>query len=199
MKAINLFRTIVFGLTVVGLAPGGMAHAEAGKGGEEQAAEKKEDTYPLDVCPISGARLGSMGEPIVRFYDGREVRFCCAGCPDAFEEDLEANLKKLDRLIIDRQKSGYPLDVWVVSGEKLGEMGEPVDHVHDNRLVRFCCAGCVDTFKEDPDKYLKKLHAAYEAREKGKATPAPEGSVHEGHGNHQDQGEHEDHSGHEAH
>ena len=28
---------------------------------------------------------------------------------------------------------------------------------HDGRRVYFCCAACVDTFKADPEKYIKKL------------------------------------------
>lgn len=61
--------------------------------------------------------------------------------------------------------AAYPLDTCVVSGEKLGEMGKPYDYVHQepgqpDRLVRFCCKGCVRDFKKDPAAYLKKLDAA---------------------------------------
>ena len=28
---------------------------------------------------------------------------------------------------------------------------------HEGKRVYFCCAGCVDTFKADPGKYIKKL------------------------------------------
>jgi YHS domain-containing protein len=130
-----------------------------------------------------------MGEPVVRTYDGREVRFCCASCIDKFEADLEASLKKLDQLIIARQKADYPLEVCLVSGEKLGEMGEPVDYVHDNQLVRFCCAHCIGTFEKDPGLYLKKLEAARAARKADQPQAEPgEGEKsegHEGHGEHQ--------------
>lgn len=61
--------------------------------------------------------------------------------------------------------AAYPLETCVVSGEKLGDMGRPYDYVHQeagkpDRLVRFCCKGCVRDFKKDPAAYLKKLDDA---------------------------------------
>ena len=62
-------------------------------------------------------------------------------------------------------KATYPLDTCVVSGEKLGEMGKPVDYIHKeegkpDRLVRLCCKMCIPKFKKDPAKYLKILDEA---------------------------------------
>jgi YHS domain-containing protein len=54
----------------------------------------------------------------------------------------------------------YPLDVCVVSGEKLGSMGEPHVITHEGTEVQFCCDNCVPKFKEDPAKYLAKIEAA---------------------------------------
>ena len=54
----------------------------------------------------------------------------------------------------------YPLDVCVVSGQKLGSMGDPVVIQHEGRTVKFCCQSCVAIFKKDPAKYLVKLDAA---------------------------------------
>lgn len=56
--------------------------------------------------------------------------------------------------------SAYPLTTCVVSGEKLGEMGDPVILNYNGTEVRFCCNSCVKKFKADPDKYLAKLKAA---------------------------------------
>jgi len=62
-------------------------------------------------------------------------------------------------------KKPYPLDVCVVSGEKLGEMGKPVVIQHEGREIQFCCPACVDKFKQDPAKYLKKLDEAEKKHE----------------------------------
>jgi YHS domain-containing protein len=51
----------------------------------------------------------------------------------------------------------YPLETCVVSGKKLGSMGEPYVIVHDGQEVKFCCDGCEPTFKKDPEKFLAKL------------------------------------------
>jgi YHS domain-containing protein len=60
----------------------------------------------------------------------------------------------------------YPIDTCAVSGEKLGSMGEAVVLVYEGREIKFCCNGCVKTFKKDPAKYLAKIDEA------AKTTPA---------------------------
>ena len=133
--------------------------------------------YPLDKCIVSGEKLGGMGDPEVKVYDGREVKFCCNGCVAKFEKDKAAYFKRIDDAVIAVQKPDYPLATCVVSGEKLdSDKGmAPVDYVYHNRLVRFCCNHCVDQFKKDPDKYLSMLDAAKpKAAEQPKSdAPAP--------------------------
>lgn len=55
---------------------------------------------------------------------------------------------------------GYPLDVCVVSGEKLGEMGEPYVIKHDGKTVKFCCPNCLKAFNKDTAKYMSILEEA---------------------------------------
>ncbi|MHC4107839.1 MAG: hypothetical protein ACYSTY_07130 [Planctomycetota bacterium] len=118
------------------------------------------DPYPLDTCPVSGEVLGGMGPPIVMMHEGREVRLCCKGCIRKFEADSEKYLQKIDEAIVKDQLPHYPLTTCPVSQEELGSMGEPVNLVYGNRLVRFCCKGCVRKFKKAPTDYLAKLDAA---------------------------------------
>jgi YHS domain-containing protein len=158
-------------LTVAALALGVAAFALAqndhsGHAHETKAAEENPQAkdYPLDTCPVSGKKLGSMGEPVDYLHDGRLVRFCCKGCIKRFQAEPEKYLEKLDAAAFAKQKKDYPLDTCVVSGEKLGSMGEPVDYLHDGRLVRFCCKGCIKGFHKDPEKFLKKLDAASKAK-----------------------------------
>lgn len=42
-----------------------------------------------------------------------------------------------------------------VSGEKVGEMGDPVKYEHNGKVYNFCCVKCLDDFKKDPDKFAK--------------------------------------------
>ena len=53
--------------------------------------------------------------------------------------------------------TSYPLDVCVVSGEKLGSMGNPHVITHDGVEVRFCCKNCLPEFEKDPAKFVAKL------------------------------------------
>ena len=51
----------------------------------------------------------------------------------------------------------YPKDVCIVTGNKLGSMGDPVTMNHKGQEVKFCCKPCVKKFQADPDKYLASL------------------------------------------
>ncbi|MHC4208870.1 MAG: hypothetical protein ACYTE6_01135 [Planctomycetota bacterium] len=123
------------------------------------------DPYPLDTCPVSGQELGSMGNPIVMTHEGREVRLCCKGCIKTFEADAARYFDQIDEKIIERQLPYYPLKTCVVSAEPLGSMGEPVNYVHNNRLVRLCCKGCLPAIRNDPAAYLGILNGAVIAQQ----------------------------------
>lgn len=124
------------------------------------AADFEGKPYPLNTCPVSGEPLGSMGEPVTLSVDGRDVKLCCAGCQKKFEADPASYLAKIDEGIIEQQREIYPLNTCVVSGQELGSMGEPVDKVYGNQLVRFCCAGCVKKVDADPATYLSDIDEA---------------------------------------
>ena len=52
-----------------------------------------------------------------------------------------------------------------------GKISKEVFVDHSGKRVYFCCNGCPETFKKDPDKYIKKLES--EGVELEKAPPAP--------------------------
>lgn len=166
---------------------------------DQRIIEQQTDSYPLETCPITGAKLGSMGEPVNRVYGNQLVRFCCAGCPAQFEENLDENLAKLNQAALEVQQESYPLETCVVSGEPLHGMGEPVDMLVNGQLVRLCCNHCKMQFSEQPAKYLEKIDAAREATSDREAKPAGQnqhGQHGQGHGGHQDQGGHQGHANH---
>lgn len=76
-----------------------------------------------------------------------------------------------------KAKSEYPLTTCPVSGDKLdGDDMKPVDYIYrqpgkPDRLVIFCCKGCIKDFKKNPDKFLKKIDAAADKKAKT-ITPA---------------------------
>ena len=62
-----------------------------------------------------------------------------------------------------------------VSGEIIDEENK-VTYEYKGKIYNFCCSMCVDEFKKDPEKYIKKLEKAEESK------------GHEGHNEHHDHG-----------
>jgi hypothetical protein len=72
-------------------------------------------------------------------------------------------------------KDTYPLKTCVVSDEALGSMGDYISYIHKeagkpDREIRFCCDGCIDDFKKEPAKFLKKLDDAAKAQAQNKSS-----------------------------
>lgn len=148
-------------------------HAGHGDHGDHGVADGHEDTpkdkaqaianyvaepYPLDACVVAGGKLGSMGKPVTLMYEGREVKFCCASCEPKFKADPDTYLKKIDEAVTEQQAASYPLSTCLISGDDLGD--KPINFVYENRLVRFCCEMCIDTFLKDPNTHVAKLNEA---------------------------------------
>lgn len=74
--------------------------------------------------------------------------------------------------------AGYPLTTCVVSDDKLGEMGKPIEYIHQeagkpDRVMLLCCEHCIQDVKLDPAKYVKKLDDAAKGGAPAKAKDAP--------------------------
>lgn len=66
------------------------------EGSHAKTMQSEQSDYPLLKCLVSGEKLGSMGEPVIEIIEGREVRFCCGGCPDKFKAQLAKYFDKMD-------------------------------------------------------------------------------------------------------
>ncbi len=71
-----------------------------------------------------------------------------------------------DDAAIVKQRPSYPLDTCVVSGEALDAMGEPLEYMHEGRLVRLCCKGCVRKLNAEPEQFLATIDRAVVAAQK---------------------------------
>lgn len=125
----------------------------------ETAPERVGEAYPLNTCAVSGEAFEEGDVPVVKIIDGREVKFCCDNCVAKYEADPAKYGEKLDAAIIESQRLHYPVETCIISGGELGGMGDPVEIVYNNRLVRFCCAMCEPKFRKDPAAALAKLDA----------------------------------------
>jgi Cu(I)/Ag(I) efflux system membrane fusion protein len=59
---------------------------------EDRVAAKKQR-----ICPVTGALLGSMGEPYKIKVKDRTVFLCCQGCAGAILQDPDKYLAKLKK------------------------------------------------------------------------------------------------------
>jgi Cu(I)/Ag(I) efflux system membrane fusion protein len=59
------------------------------------SAEDREAAVAQRVCPITGAKLGSMGVPPKMTIGSRTLFLCCKGCEAAVKSDPEAALEKI--------------------------------------------------------------------------------------------------------
>lgn len=64
-----------------------------------------------------------------------------------------------------------------VSGEKIDEKMKAT-YEYQGKIYNFCCPMCVDMFKKDPEKYIKKVEEELQAKPKEEAMPQ---RMHEGH------------------
>jgi YHS domain-containing protein len=73
---------------------------------------------------------------------------------DAADQKPKAEEKSKSKL------KPYKLKNCIVSGDKLGEMGDPVVYEYEGREIKFCCKSCIKDFKKEPAKYVKKIQEA---------------------------------------
>lgn len=58
----------------------------------------------------------------------------------------------------------YTLDTCIISGDRLGAMGEAVVVIRAGREIKLCCRGCIKDFDKDPGKFLARIEQAEKAR-----------------------------------
>jgi hypothetical protein len=131
----------------------------ATRGNSGAAATWRGDPYLPDTDPVTNSVLP--GEPLKFMFKGRELRFAEKGNLEVFLKNSRKYLNRVDRLMISQQLPFYPLETCIVSDEPLERSMEPVDRIVRNRLVRFCCPGCITTrFAKDENRYLSALDKA---------------------------------------
>ena len=75
----------------LGLICGVGAGCDSGKATTTAGAKP----YPLGVCPVSGEKLGGMGDAYVFVHSGQEVKLCCKGCLKTFNKEPATYMKKI--------------------------------------------------------------------------------------------------------
>lgn len=125
---------------------------------DEAIVQQQIAAYPLDVCPVSGEKLGAMGEPAKLVLNDTLVQLCCKGCTKKAIAGADAIVRKIHDAAYEAQRASFPLTTCVVAGHELDD--KAVDVMYGTTLVRFCCEDCTGKFEKDPASFLAKIAAA---------------------------------------
>ena len=113
------------------------------------------------TCPVTDARLGSMGDPVAVEVSGRKVWTCCDACPPKLKASWAKYLAKLVPTPPAPAASLSPTvaeqKTCPVTGAPLGSMGDPIEVEVEGRKVWTCCKACPPKLKANPAKYLARL------------------------------------------
>lgn len=121
------------------------------------------------TCPVTGDPIN---KKLYVDYKGKRIYVCCESCIDPVKKNPEKYIKKLENMgqsveTIVGAKAGHVTAL--VPQKTCPVMGNPIDKSvfvdYKGKRVYFCCAGCPETFKKDPEKYLKILADRGEAVE----------------------------------
>ena len=133
---------------------------------------EKTELIPQTTCPVMG---GKIDKSQYVDYQGKRIYVCCPGCKATIEKDPEKYVKKLESMgqsveILKSAKTGQTSTPKLVPQKTCPIMGNPIDKNifvdYKGQRVYFCCTMCLPKFKQDPEKYLKKLNDLGEATEK---------------------------------
>ena len=70
-----------------------------------------------EVCPVTGAKLGSMGDPVPIQVAGQTVYLCCTGCESAIEREPEKYVSRL-QTVSDEGVLSVPVTAVIDTGDQ---------------------------------------------------------------------------------
>lgn len=105
------------------------------------------------TCPVTKAKLGSMGTPLHVEVEGKSVWVCCEGCVSKLKANPGRYLPELLGPMVNQDDQ----TICPVTSAKLGSMGDPVAVDVASRKVWTCCAACLPKLKASPERYLARL------------------------------------------
>ena len=97
-------KIIILAVIALAVSQYGFAAEEATEAVADQAMEMV--VVANKICPISGEKIGEMGEGKVVEYNGKQYKLCCAACEKDFLKDPDAAVKKIEDSMAAETKSG---------------------------------------------------------------------------------------------
>lgn len=117
---------------------------------ERQANSDQLHAQAQGICPVTGDKLGSMGDPIKVKVGKEEVAFLC--CKSCLGKQIKAEHWKTVQTNLAAAQKTCPV------------MGKPIDAsmkstVINGRKMFVCCPPCIEKMEADPAAYVAKLDA----------------------------------------
>lgn len=159
----SMTQTLTLGLAAFLLltTSHGMARADKEKAESvPKVAGKPAASAPYFLTTDAATGEALPAKPIVATWNNREFRFATEANRKTFEASPDKYVGKIDKAMIEILRPLYPTKVCVVSDEELGSMGDPIDKMVGNSLIRLCCKSCVTQLETDPAATMKLIDAA---------------------------------------
>ena len=105
------------------------------------------------LCPVSG---NDIDEDVFTDHEGKRVYFCCPHCIKKFKSDPGSYLAKMkdQGIKVENTPEARSQTHCPVMGN---EIQKEVYTDHEGKRIYFCCPPCIEKFKADPGKYLRKM------------------------------------------
>lgn len=100
------------------------------------------------ICPVSGEEFILTEKTPKIEIDGKIYYFCCKGCLEKFKK----NYKKSETPSTDLKIANKV--ICPVMGTKFVPTSKSPKVEYKGKTYYFCCKGCVEKFKKDPEKYI---------------------------------------------
>ncbi|MFH1969311.1 MAG: YHS domain-containing protein [Verrucomicrobiota bacterium] len=114
------------------------------------ALANEKPLQPQTQCPVM---KGKIDKSLFVEYEGKRIYVCCKECIETVKKDTAKYIRELEAGGVKSEKTQTTCPV----------MGGKIDKKtyadYNGKRVYFCCSGCIPQFKNDPEKYLKKMEA----------------------------------------
>ena len=147
MKTVEMFCAIALAAGIVPVAAG-----KDPSGGEEQRPTRAQIRMAVqEICPVSGRKLGSHGDPVAVKIGEEQTFLCCKGCTSGKVKPehwatIHSNYAKAQGICpVMKRKLPKRANWTIIQGQ----------------IVYVCCPPCIKKIKADPKTYLKKVDELY--------------------------------------
>src|SRR5271157_304211 len=120
---------------------------------------------PVQKDPVCGTTVDASKAAASIEYERKLYHFCSKGCAEKFKADptrylspsfKPAGMQPMVQLGRVQTLSGAKLERDPVCGMNVDATRAPATATHEGTTYYFCCRGCGDKFKANPQKYLAK-------------------------------------------